>query len=76
MLFIMQAMGAVELMDPKLDADMVTEEDRGLEDKMKELTPLSLSPEQLLDFVDGLFATEATFHQGVLVNNLPFPPLP
>lgn len=58
------AMSAVELMEPKMDADMAAANAAHAQPESYYLAPSQLDSEQLVDVADGLIKCEATWHEG------------
>lgn len=62
---LFEAMSALEIMDPKMDAGMAGCGVITLEDAIENgKAPVSLSTPQLIDVMDHLLACEATWHRG------------
>lgn len=62
---LFEAMSALEIMDPKMDAGMAGSGVITLEDAIESgKAPISVSTSQLIDIMDHLLACEATWHRG------------
>lgn len=62
---LFEAMSALEIMDPKMDAGMTGSGANTLEDAIESgAAPISLSTLELIDVMDHLLACEATWHRG------------
>ncbi|KAH9304167.1 hypothetical protein KI387_008571, partial [Taxus chinensis] len=62
---LFEAMSALEIMDPKMDAGMTTYGFNCVEDAIESnAAPISLSVLEIIDVMDHLLACEATWHKG------------
>ncbi|KAH8968898.1 hypothetical protein BDL97_02G006600 [Sphagnum fallax] len=62
---LFEAMSALEIMDPKMDAGMATTKYKTADEAIESgAAPINLSVHQLVDVMDHLLACEATWHKG------------
>ncbi|KAL2649468.1 hypothetical protein R1flu_017596 [Riccia fluitans] len=62
---LFEAMSALEIMDPKMDAGMTTTGYKTVDEAIeKGAAPVDLTVAQIIDVMDHLFSCEATWHKG------------
>jgi hypothetical protein len=62
---LFEAMSALEIMDPKMDAGMATTKYKTADEAIESgAAPINLSVHELVDVMDHLLACEATWHKG------------